>query len=176
MANEKKTDLLVADLLNRAGIKATPNGSSIEEIQTALATASKRGTGRNGFPEYVAQVGEFIIVIEDKAETSKQAKFIDPNNPKALLMDRTSVSDYAENGAVFYARHIVDNTHFKKVFAFGCSGMEEGRLIIRPIYVSSNMVMLLPRVSNFAEFSPEHIFNYYQEKVLGNKTVEQVEL
>lgn len=176
MANEKKTDLLVADLLNRAGITATPNGSSIAEIQTALATASKRGTGRNGFPEYVAQVGEFIIVIEDKAETSKQAKFIDPNKPKALLMDRTSVADYAENGAVFYARHIVDNTHFKKVFAFGCSGMEEGRLIIRPIYVSSNMVMLLPRVSNFAEFSPEHIANYYQEKVLGNKTVEQVEL
>lgn len=44
------------------------------EINEALRTSSKRGTGKKGFPEFVAQVGDFIIVIEDKAEIEKQAK------------------------------------------------------------------------------------------------------
>lgn len=176
MANEKKTDIIIANLLKDAGIKATPNDSDVKEIHDALKTASKRGTGHSGFPEYVAVVGDFVIVVEDKADNSKQAKYVDPNNPKALLMDRDAVTDYAENGAVFYARHIVENTHFKKAIAFGCSGSESGRLIIRPIFVSSNMVLLLNRVQNFHEFNEEHINTYYENKVLGNKPVEQVEL
>lgn len=176
MANEKKTDIIIANLLQEAGIKATPNDSDVKEIHDALKTASKRGTGHNGFPEYVAVVGDFVIVVEDKADNSKQAKYVNPNNPKALLMDRDSVTDYAENGAVFYARHIVENTHFKKAFAFGCSGSESGRLIIRPIFVSTKMVFLLNRVQNFNEFNAEHINAYYEKKVLGNKPVEQVEL
>lgn len=176
MANEKKTDIIIANLLRDAGIKATPNDSDVKEIHDALKTASKRGTGHNGFPEFVAVVGDFVIVVEDKADNSKQAKYVDPNNPKALLMDREAVTDYAENGAVFYARHIVENTHFKKAFAFGCSGSESGRLIIRPIFVSPKMVLLLNRVPNFNEFNAQHISAYYEKKVLGNKPVEQVEL
>lgn len=176
MANEKKTDIIIANLLKDAGIKATPNDSDVKEIHDALKTASKRGTGHNGFPEYVAVVGDFVIVVEDKADNSQQAKYVDPNNPKALLMDRDAVTDYAENGAAFYARHIVENTNFKKAFAFGCSGSESGRLIIRPIFVSPKMVLLLNRVQNFNEFNAEHIDAYYEKKVLGNKPVEQVEL
>ncbi|MDO4970552.1 MAG: N-6 DNA methylase [Bacteroidales bacterium] len=176
MANEKKTDIIIANMMKDAGIKATPNDSDVIEIHDALKTASKRGTGHNGYPEFVAVVNDFVIVVEDKADNSKQAKFVDPNNPKALLMDRDSVTDYAENGAVFYARHIVEHTHFKKVFAFGCSGSESGRLIIRPIFVSPKMVLLLNRVQNFNEFNAEHINAYYKKRVLGNKPVEQVEL
>ena len=77
MPNEKLTDLLIAELLKTAKIEATPNGSNIVEISEALKTASKRGTGKKGFPEYIARVGDFIIVIEDKADQSKQAKYLD---------------------------------------------------------------------------------------------------
>lgn len=176
MPNEKKTDIIIANLLKASGINATPNDSDVKEIHDALGTASKRGTKGRGFPEFVAVVDDFVIVVEDKADNSKQAKYVDPNNPKALLMDRDAVTDYAENGAVFYARHIVENTHFKKAFAFGCSGTESGRLIIRPIFVSPKMVMLLSRVQNFNEFNADHINGYYEKRVLDNKPVEQVEL
>lgn len=63
MAKEKKTDILIARLLTEAGIDFTPEESSIAEINEALKTASKRDTGRKGFPEFVAQSGDFIIVI-----------------------------------------------------------------------------------------------------------------
>lgn len=71
MVNEKKTDLFIAKLLDSAKIKYEPNGSNIKEIQEALKTASKRGTKSVGFPEFVGKSKDFIIIIEDKAETNK---------------------------------------------------------------------------------------------------------
>ena len=46
----------------------------IKEINEALKTASKRGTGKVGFPEYVGVVKDFIIVIEDKASLENHIK------------------------------------------------------------------------------------------------------
>ena len=66
----------MAQLLTNAGLDFTMNGSQIKEINEALKTSSKRGTGKTGFPEFVAQSGEFIIVIEDKADQTKQAKYM----------------------------------------------------------------------------------------------------
>lgn len=173
---EKQTDFIIASLLEESELDFTFNGSKVKEVEEALKTASKRGTGKQGFPEFVAVSGEYLIVIEDKADSTKQVKYVDPDSQKALLMDRSSVTDYAENGAVYYARHIVENTRFKKVFAFGCSGTERGRIIIRPIFVSPKMIMLLPKVKDFVDFSAERINTYYERKVLNSKPVEQVEL
>lgn len=54
---EVKTDLWVYNLLKEANIELDPQGSSIKEINEALKTASKKGTGNVGFPEYVGVVG-----------------------------------------------------------------------------------------------------------------------
>ena len=176
MANERKTDLIVAAKLRAAGIRFYPNGSMIPEIKKALKSASKKGNGKNGYPEYVAQVGKFLIVIEDKADSAHQAKYIDESKT-SLLMDTTSVVNFAENGAVHYAKHIVQYTSFKKVIAIGCSGEDEQNLYIRPIFVSAVGCKLLPRILNFSSFSTKaKIEKYYREIVLGKKSSEQVEL
>ncbi|MBQ7251154.1 MAG: SAM-dependent DNA methyltransferase [Kiritimatiellae bacterium] len=176
MATEKATDFIVRDLLKVAGIDATANVSDNPEIQKALKTASKRGTGKIGRPEFLATSGEFLLVIEDKADSRYQSKFVERENGTSLLMDPSSVVAYAENGALHYATHIARQTSFKKIFAFGCSGTEQGRLTIRPIFVTPTSYKLLPRVQNFDEFAPGHIQNTFQEKVLGNKPLETVEL
>ncbi|KAA6314820.1 hypothetical protein EZS27_034624 [termite gut metagenome] len=75
--NEKVTDFFIGDLLKKANISFTPNGSDIKEIHEALKTASKKGTGKVGFPEFTAKVGNFILVIEDKSDTDKQANYTD---------------------------------------------------------------------------------------------------
>lgn len=51
MANEKKTDIFISKLLDNTKIDYTPNGSEIKEIQEALKTASKKGTGNAGFTQ-----------------------------------------------------------------------------------------------------------------------------
>lgn len=176
MANEKETDLIIANLLKEADIHATPNGSNILEIADALKSGSKRGTGKKGFPEFVAKVGEFIIVIEDKADFAKQVKYLDEDKKTVLLMDNTSITNYAENGAVHYALHIVNHTSYKKVFAFGCSGTSPNRMTIRPIYVTPSGYKLLKPQKDFSNFSPENINKFYNNEVLNQKSPEQIEL
>ena len=176
MANEKSTDLIVAGMLQSAGIKFCPNGSTIPEIKKALKSASKKGNGQAGYPEFVAQVGDFLLVIEDKADTSHQAKYLDAEQ-NSLLMDKSSIVNYAENGAVHYAKHIVQFSSFKKVFAIGCSGEDPQNLYVRPIFVSAAGCKLLPRVLDFSAFATKKkIGQYYNEVVLGHKPIEQVEL
>jgi len=171
MGSEKVTDLFIASLLNDAGINFTPEKSNIKEVQEALNTASKRDTGSVGFPEYIGKSNDFIIVVEDKASTNKQAKHCALNDHR-LDMTEEAVVSYAENGALHYAMHIVKKTNFKKVFAFGCSG-DEKHHIIRPIFVTEKRYRLLDEVENFENFNEDNIERYYKEIVL-NETPDAV--
>ncbi|PRX20127.1 type I restriction-modification system DNA methylase subunit [Orenia metallireducens] len=174
MVNEKVTDLFIAKLLDNTKINYTPNGSDIKEVKDALKTASKKGTGNVGFPEFVGKSNEFIIVIEDKADLDKQALYEDEESDK-LIMETEAIINYAENGALHYAQQIVEKTEFKKVFAFGCSGDEKHHKI-RPIFVDEEDYKLLKEVENFENFSEENIVKYYKEQVCGQTPVETLEL
>ena len=128
---EVKTDLWVAAQLDECGIHFDAQGSNVKEINEALKTASKRGTGHAGYPEYTAVIGDFVLVIEDKADMDKQIKLTDTG-----IIDTSvkAVTDYAVNGAYFYAKKIAQNTEFKKVFAVGVSG-DAKHHVITPLYV-----------------------------------------
>lgn len=100
---EKTTDLIISKLLDASSIEHYAESCPIEEINKAMV--SKRGTGKKGFPEYLAISGDFVIVIEDKAKVEDQAKYLKDN--ETLLMDTSSVTKYAENGALHYALSII---------------------------------------------------------------------
>ncbi len=165
MTNEAKTDDFIMNLLRQYNIKYCPKGSDIKEIEDALKTASKRCTGKVGFPDITAVVKDFIFIFENKADLTKQVKYTDVNND-TLAEDTDAICNYAENGALYYAKHIVNNTSFKKVFAFGCSG-DEKHHIIRPIFIDKIITKLLEPIDNFENFSNENIVRYYEEQCLG---------
>lgn len=171
--NEKITDFFIGQLLTNAKIAFIPNSSNIKEIKQALKTASKKGTGKVGFPEFTAKSGDFIIVIEDKASLENQAHYED-DDETILSVDKKSVTNFAENGALHYANQIITKTSFKKIFAFGCSGNEKHHKV-RPIYVDSNGYKLLEAVDNFQNFSSDNIDKYYKEQVLGETPPEVLE-
>ena len=156
---EKTTDLIISKLLDAANIEHYAESCPIEEINKAMV--SKRGTGKKGFPEYLAISGDFVIVIEDKAKIEDQAKYLNDN--ETLLMDTSSVTKYAENGALHYALSIIQNTNFKKVIAFGCSGTDDKRIVIRPIFVSLTGYKILPKVKDFTQFSIKNIDRSHNE-------------
>ena len=164
---EVKTDLWVAKQLTDCKIKYDAQGSNVKELDEALKTASKRGTGKAGYPEYVAVVGDFIIVIEDKADLDKQKKLTENG---VLDMNIKAVTDYAVNGAYFYAKHIAQNSPFKKVFALGVSG-DEKHHEITPLYVDDREgYKELPDLESFISFSPSNIQEYYTRYVLEEET------
>lgn len=173
---EVKTDLWVAAQLGECRIWFDAQGSNVKEINKALKTASKRGTGNAGYPEYTAIIGDFVLVIEDKADMDKQIKLTDTG-----IIDTSvkAVTDYAVNGAYFYAKKIAQNTEFKKVFAVGVSG-DAKHHAITPLYVDDREgYKQLPDLESFISFSEQNINEYYTRYVLEEatdveKTTEQI--
>lgn len=164
---EVRTDLWVFTLLNEADIHLDPQGSTIKELNDALKTASKRGTGKVGFPEYVGVVKDYLLVIEDKADLSHHVKL----DGKGLVsMETSDITDYAVNGALFYAKHLVKNTSYKKVIAFGVSG-DQKKHKISPIYVDeTEYYRELPEVQSFISFNEDNIDEYYIREILKENT------
>lgn len=164
---EIRTDLWVYDLLKQAKIHFDAQGSNIKEIDKALKTASKKGTGNVGFPEYVAVVKDYLLVIEDKADLSRHIKL---NEMNCISHEVNAVCDYAVNGALFYAKHLAKNTTYKKIFAFGVSG-DERKHKISPIYVDeTEFYRELPEVQSFISFNEDNIDEYYTREVLKEDT------
>ena len=173
---EVKTDLWVAAQLDECKIRFDAQGSNVKEINEALKSASKRGTGNAGYPEYTAVIGDFVLVIEDKADMDKQIKLTDSG---IIDMSVKAVTDYAVNGAYFYAKHIAQNTTFKKVFAVGVSGDAKHHAIM-PLWVDDREgYKRLPDIESFVSFSEQNINEYYTRYVLEEatdveKTTEQI--
>lgn len=169
---EKSTDLWVYDLLKEADIYLDPQGSTIKEISKALKTASKRGTGNIGYPEYTGVVKDFLIVIENKVSVSNHELRTEDD----LISEETSaVCDYAVNGALFYGKHLAQNTSYKKVLAIGVSGNEK-RHRITPIFVDERQnYKELPETEGFILFNEDNIDEYYIREILKEDTVEEKE-
>jgi type I restriction enzyme M protein len=164
---EVKTDLWVAGQLKECDIEYDAQGSDVKELDEALKTASKRGTGNAGFPEYTAVIGDFVLVIEDKADLDKQKKL---TSTGVLDMTTKAVEDYAVNGAYFYAKHIAQSSSFKKVFAVGVSGNEKHHEIT-PLYVDDREgYKELPDLESFVSFKQQNIREYYTRYVLEEET------
>ncbi len=166
---EINTDLWVYELLKEAKIsdKFSAQGSNIKEINDALQTASKRGTGKVGFPEYVGVVKDFLIVIEDKADTTKHLKL---NDKEIISEDTLSICDYAINGALFYGKHLSKNTNYKKIIALGISGNEKSHKIT-PLYINERGdYTILEDLETLISFSENNIDEYYVKEILKENT------
>ena len=169
---EANFDLFIAHLLDEAHIHYDTQGSNIKEINDALKTASKHQTGNNGSPEYVAVIKDFVLVLEYKADRAN-----------LCLVENGSISQtveatvhYAVNGALWYARKIIEGTSFKKVFAIGNAG-DSKHHILRPLFVDEKgNYVELPEVETYENFSAEHIDEYYRRMVLKEVPPEDIEL
>lgn len=167
---EASTDLWVYDLTKEAGLKLHPQGSEIKEIDDALKTASKAGTGKAGRPEYTGTVGDFLIIIENKSDISAHEK---RTSTDLLAQDVKSVKEFAKNGALFYGLHLAKNTTYKKVLAFGVSG-DEKRHRISPIFINERGVYKeLEDVETFLLFNSENIEEYYIRNIIKEKTTQE---
>ena len=167
---EVKTDYWVNSLLKEADLNLEPQGSSIKEISEALNTASKSRTGKIGFPDFVGVVKDFIIVIEDKADLNKHVKYTDDG---AISTETSDIINYALNGALHYAKHLIKNTNYEKVIAIGVSGNEK-RHRITPIFVDyTEPSKPLDDVESFISFNDKNILEYYNRMILKEDTTEK---
>ncbi|MGV8829955.1 MAG: HsdM family class I SAM-dependent methyltransferase [Breznakibacter sp.] len=167
---EVLTDFWVYELLKEAKIDLYPQGSNIKEINDALKSASKAGTGNVGFPEYCGVVKDFVLIIENKADVAQHLK---RNGKQVICSEVLSIKNYAVNGALFYGKHLAQNTTYKKVIAFGVSGNEK-RHKISPIFIDERGgYKELDQVETFALFNEKNIEEYYTINILKEQTPEE---
>ena len=167
---EAQTDIWVHELLKSAQITLSYQGSDVDELDKALKTASKAGTGKVGKPEFIGVVKDFVLVIENKAETSQHASRDKDGN---LLEDTASKQAYALNGALHYARHIIKHTSYRKVFAIGVSG-DEKRHLITPVFIDDSLYSReLSDVETFVSFNEANIDYFYHREVLKETSAEE---
>ncbi|MGX8233937.1 HsdM family class I SAM-dependent methyltransferase [Bacillus subtilis] len=173
MPNERTaTDQFVRKQIEELGVTYDEQGSSIVEVRQALTNGSKTGKGGVGKPEFIFLVKDFLIIIEDKFSNDRIALFDDEQE---LDMSTKAKVDYALNGAVHYAKHIAENSTFKKTFAIGITGSEKHH-IIQPAFVSDEEVILLDEIETLENFKEENIERYYSVEVLGETPPEEREL
>lgn len=166
---EVNTDLWVHEMLKEAEIrdKFSAQGSDIREINEVLKSASKKGTGNAGFPEYVGVVKDFLILIEDKSSVDKHIRYTDEG---IIADDVKSNIDYAVNGALFYAKHLVEKVTYKKIIAIGISGSEKKHRIT-PIFVNERGEYTeLSDIETLISFKESNIDEYYIREILQEDT------
>ena len=142
------------------------------ELDGALKSASKNQTGKAGYPDHIALVDDFVLVMEDKSDRLKLIL----REGSEISQSVKAVQEYAINGALFYAQKIIDGSSYKKVFAFGNVG-DRKHHIIKPIFIDGDKnIKELPEVDTFKNFTAENIDAYYRRMVLGEESAEEIEL
>ena len=170
--NESNFDLYIHDRLKEAGIDAEYQYTSNTQLQGALRTASKSQTGEAGKPDFIAVVGEYVLVIEDKAGRDKLC-LLDSDGAVSQSVEATR--DYAVNGALWYARKILAGSGYTKIFALGCAG-DSRHHTMKPFFVDDGGVRELGEIETFKNFSATEIERYYRQKVLEEESPEELQL
>jgi len=168
---EANFDLYIHGLLKEVEIEATAQGSTVPEINNALKSASKSQSGSVGYPEFVAVVKDYVLVFEDKPDRD----FLCLKEDDKISLSVEATQKYALNGALFYANKIVEQTAFKKVFAFGNAG-DSKHHILQPLFVGTDGYVELPEIETFENFSVKNIDEYYKRAVLGEVPPSDIEL
>ena len=169
--NESNFDLYIHDLLTSSKIHADYQHTEIIALNEALKTASKSQTGEKGMPDFIAVVKGFYLVIEDKADQSKLCLRDENGNISQTIK---ATREFAVNGAVFYARRILDSIGDAKIFAFGNAG-DAKHHALKPVYIDSEKLIELDEIETFENFSHDNIENYYRVNVQKETLPEAVE-
>lgn len=176
MPNEKtNVDQWVRREIEKLDIDYTEQTSSIKEVKTALKNASKQGGTGSGKPEFVFLVNDTLIVIEDKPSTSNLI-LLDEHDEVDLSVPKAT-ANYALNGAVHYAKHIVEKTtNFKEVIAIGATGTSDARGVL--VYLVSNdgentTIKSVGSLTDWQVLSPINFDEWYGVNVLGNLSKDQ---
>lgn len=178
MKNElTATDQFVRREIEKFGIPYGEQGSLNPEINKSLKGASKQGGKGIGKPEFIIQNGEYLIVIEDKRSNDKLIKYDEDGR---IDKDVSSLKSFAINGAVHYARHIIEKTSsFDEVIAVGITGDEDYHQIQPTVVSKTNGIItesILPKISNLSKLNPENITEWYSVNVLKEIPKEQKEI
>ncbi|WP_405168938.1 class I SAM-dependent DNA methyltransferase [Paenibacillus sp. FSL H3-0286] len=170
---EGDTDYLVRSFLEEINVIYSEQGTNIKVIDKALIGASKSESGKGkGKPEFIFVSGNHLFVIENKKSNEKlellENGLVDTSYPAR--------NEYAVNGAVHYAKHIVEKAiGYNEVVAIGITGNSH-YYQIQPYYVTNNDIRRLDSLKSFEDFSEDNLIEYWRVAINGELPKEERDL
>ena len=135
-------------------------------MKMALRGASKTNAKSNyGQPDFNIEKYKIPVLIENKLNH----KYHIAETKSGLKFDEKSVKNYAVNGAVYYARKMIESKIYREVVAIGISGESDDNIRISTYFVFSSKIE--PKFMkdygqlNFLE-SEESFQAFYQDAVV----------
>lgn len=126
-----------SELKLRKGIHYNEKSAMSEFMKDALKGAAKTKSKKHfGIPDFHLECYKIPVVIENKLGN----KFHINANKTGIKMDEASVKNYAVNGAIYYAKNMVESKNYDEVIAIGISGEDESSIKISTYYVFSSYI------------------------------------
>lgn len=135
-----------------------------DEIEEALKKyPSKSGGGGTNYPDIKLLIetspGQYIpVVIEVKGirgrliKKDKRGDIVQVVANKSGNEDWSAVKNYAVNGAIHYAKAILEHTHFESVIAIGVNGYKEANELqteLEAYYIANQNDRVALKITNF---------------------------
>lgn len=106
-------------------------------MKEALKGAAKTKSKKNfGIPDFHFESHKIPVVIENKLGH----KFHIAANKSGIKMDDKSIQNYAVNGAIYYAKNMIESKRYDEVIAIGISGEDDSSIKISTYYVFSSNI------------------------------------
>ncbi len=132
MANERITEDIVRSHFKNDGmfksIKLEEQRTRHKILKDLLKTASKKGTGKSGFPEFIItfpSIMDLVIIVECKPDTKFHKSKNGEEDPKK----------YAVDGVLHYAKYLIQDFN---VIAIATSGENEENLSVSSFFIRKN--------------------------------------
>lgn len=110
--------------------KSAMSGRMKEALKGAAKTKNKSNFGQ---PDFHMEKYNIPVVIENKLHH----KYHVSATKAGIKTDEKSVRNYAVNGAVYYARNMIESRRYDEVIAIGITGESDGDIKISTYYVFS---------------------------------------
>lgn len=138
-----------------------------EALKGAAKTQTKSNFGKPDF--HIEKYKQVPILIENKLNLSKLVA----QTKDGIKFDEKSISDFAVNGALHYARAVIDSGKYNEAIAVGVAGDNEENVTIKVYYVfgsAPNAYKELSKVTTFDFLENESTFaNFYKDAVLSEE-------
>lgn len=132
-----------------------------EALKGAAKTKSKTNFGQ---PDFHIEKYRIPVVIENKL----YHKFHVAATKAGIKTDEKSVNSYAVNGAVYYARNMIESKKYDEVIAIGISGESDDSIKISTYYVFSPNIepKFMKDYSSLDFLESEESFNTFYENAV----------
>lgn len=127
------------------------------------ASKTKKQTG-TGIPDFVCECYDLPVVIECKLGLL----MLENKENHKISLSQTSIQNYAINGALHYAKHLIKSKKYKEVIAIGVAGDSEQKVAVKILYIYDENTYIQAKKGDFLFLENKDSFAEFYEDIILN--------